>query len=133
MKVFIKYYLIALIIFVILDGIWLGFIGGNIYKKYIGFLLTETPIWIAAIIFYLLFVVGIVVFVVLPGMEEKSLWVIVSRAALFGLVTYATYDLTNFATIKSWPIQITIIDLIWGTCLSSIVGVTTIIIGRWIQ
>jgi uncharacterized membrane protein len=133
MKVFIKYYLIALIVFVILDGIWLGFIGGNLYKKYIGFLLTETPNWIAAIIFYLLFVVGIVVFVVLPGMEEKSLWIIIGRAALFGLVTYATYDLTNFATIKSWPIQITIIDLIWGTCLSSIVGTATIIIGRWIQ
>ena len=133
MKVFIKYYLIALIIFVILDGIWLGFIGGNIYKKYIGFLLAETPNWTAAIIFYLLFIIGIVVFAVLPGMEEKSLWIIVGRAALFGLVTYATYDLTNFATIKSWPIQITIIDLIWGTCLSSIVGTATIIIGRWIQ
>jgi len=133
MKVFIKYYVIALIVFVILDGIWLGFIGGNLYKKYIGFLLTETPNWITAIIFYLLFVVGIVVFVVVPGMEEKRLWIIIGRAALFGLVTYATYDLTNFATIKSWPIQITIIDLIWGTCLSSVVGLTTIIIGRWIQ
>jgi uncharacterized membrane protein len=133
MKVFIKYYLIALIIFVILDGIWLGFIGGNLYKKYIGFVLNETPHWIAASIFYLLFIVGIVVFVVLPGMEEKSLWIVVGRSALFGLVTYATYDLTNFATIKSWPIQITIIDLIWGTCLSSFVGTATIIIGRWIQ
>ncbi|HQP12789.1 MAG TPA: DUF2177 family protein [Candidatus Omnitrophota bacterium] len=133
MKLFMKYYAIALIAFVILDGIWLGFIGGNIYKKYIGFLLSEKPNWMAAIIFYLLFVAGIVVFVVLPGMEEKSLWITAGRAALFGLVTYATYDLTNLATIKSWPVQITIIDLIWGTCLSSFVGLTTIIIARWIQ
>jgi uncharacterized membrane protein len=128
-----KYYLIALIIFVILDAIWLGIIGRNLYSKYIGYIMTETPNWIAAIIFYLLFIVGIIVFVVFPGMEEKNLWVSFGKAALFGLVTYATYDLTNLATIKSWPIQITIIDLIWGTFLSSIVGVTTIIIGKWWQ
>ena len=128
-----KYYLIALVIFVIFDAIWLGIISRNLYSKYLGYIMTETPNWIAAIIFYLLFIVGIIVFVVFPGMEEKKLWVSFGKAALFGLVTYATYDLTNLATIKSWPIQITIIDLIWGTFLSSIVGVTTIILGKWWQ
>jgi uncharacterized membrane protein len=128
-----KYYLIALLVFVILDAIWLGIISRNLYSKYLGYLMTETPNWIAAIIFYLLFIVGIIVFVVFPGIEEKNLWISFGKAALFGLVTYATYDLTNLATIKSWPIQITIIDLIWGTFLSSIVGVTTIILGKWWQ
>jgi uncharacterized membrane protein len=128
-----KYYLIALVVFVILDAIWLGIISRNLYSKYLGYIMTETPNWIAAIIFYLLFIVGIVVFVVFPGIEEKNLWISFGKAALFGLVTYATYDLTNLATIKSWPIQITIIDLIWGTSLSSIVGVTTIILGKWWQ
>ena len=128
-----KYYLIALVVFVILDAIWLGIISRNLYSKYLGYIMTETPNWIAAIIFYLLFIVGIVVFVVFPGIEEKNLWISFGKAALFGLVTYATYDLTNLATIKSWPIQITIIDLIWGTFLSSIVGVTTIILGKWWQ
>ena len=128
-----KYYLIAVVVFVILDAIWLGIISRNLYSKYLGYIMTETPNWIAAIIFYLLFIVGIVVFVVFPGIEEKNLWISFGKAALFGLVTYATYDLTNLATIKSWPIQITIIDLIWGTFLSSIVGVTTIILGKWWQ
>ena len=128
-----KYYLIALVVFVILDAIWLGIISRNLYSKYLGYIMTETPNWIAAIIFYLLFIVGIVIFVVFPGIEEKNLWISFGKAALFGLVTYATYDLTNLATIKSWPIQITIIDLIWGTFLSSIVGVTTIILGKWWQ
>ena len=126
-----KYYLIALVVFVILDAIWLGIISRTLYSKYLGYIMTESPNWIAAIIFYLLFIVGIIVFVVFPGMEEKNILVSLGKAALFGLVTYATYDLTNLATIKSWPIQITIIDLIWGTFLSSIVGVTTIIIGKW--
>ena len=128
-----RYYLIAVVVFVILDAIWLGIISRNLYSKYLGYIMTETPNWIAAIIFYLLFIVGIVVFVVFPGIEEKNLWISFGKAALFGLVTYATYDLTNLATIKSWPIQITIIDLIWGTFLSSIVGVTTIILGKWWQ
>jgi uncharacterized membrane protein len=128
-----KYYVIALVVFVILDAIWLGIISRNLYSKYLGYIMTETPNWIAAIIFYLLFIVGIIVFVVFPGIEEKNLWISFGKAALFGLVTYATYDLTNLATIKSWPIQITIIDLIWGTFLSSIVGVTTIILGKWWQ
>jgi len=128
-----KYYLIALVVFVILDAIWLGIISRNLYSKYLGYIMTETPNWIAAIIFYLLFIVGIIVFVVFPGIEEKNLWISFGKAALFGLVTYATYDLTNLATIKSWPIQISIIDLIWGTFLSSIVGVTTIILGKWWQ
>jgi len=128
-----KYYLIALLVFVILDAIWLGIISRNLYSKYLGYIMTETPNWIAAIIFYLLFIFGIIVFVVFPGIEEKNLWMSFGKAALFGLITYATYDLTNLATIKSWPIQITIIDLIWGTFLSSIVGVTTIILGKWWQ
>jgi uncharacterized membrane protein len=126
-----KYYLIALVIFVILDAIWLGIISRNLYSKYIGYIMTETPNWVAAILFYLLFITGIIVFIVLPGLEEKNILITLGKAALFGLVTYATYDLTNLATLKSWPIQITIIDLIWGTFLSSIVGVTTIIIGKW--
>ena len=128
-----RYYLIAVVVFVILDAIWLGIISRNLYSKYLGYIMTETPNWIAAIIFYLHFIVGIVIFVVFPGIEEKNLWISFGKAALFGLVTYATYDLTNLATIKSWPIQITIIDLIWGTFLSSIVGVTTIILGKWWQ
>jgi len=78
--------------------------------------------WPAALIFYLLFIAGLVVFVIQPGLAAKSLFKTVLLAALFGLVTYATYDLTNLATIKNWPLIVTIVDLIWGMLLSVIVS-----------
>ncbi len=121
----IKMYLIALIIFVIIDGIWLGFIAKDLYKKEIGHLLASNPNWIAAVIFYLLFLVGLVYFVINPGVEKESIINVLISGALFGLLTYSTYDLTNLATLKEWPLKITIIDLIWGTSLSTIVSTAT--------
>lgn len=118
-------YLIALIIFVIIDGIWLGFIAKDLYKKEIGHLLASNPNWIAAVIFYLLFLVGLVYFVINPGVEKESIINVLISGALFGLLTYSTYDLTNLATLKEWPLKITIIDLIWGTSLSTIVSTAT--------
>ncbi|MDD3241972.1 MAG: DUF2177 family protein [Bacilli bacterium] len=122
---YIKMYLIALIIFVIVDGIWLLFISKNLYQKEIGHLLSSNPNLIAAIIFYLLFLAGLVYFVINPGIEKESLKTIIISGLLFGLITYATYDLTNLATLKNWPIKITIIDLIWGSSLSCVVSTLT--------
>ncbi len=121
----IKMYLIALVIFVIIDGIGLGFIAKDLYRKELGHLLASNPNWTAAIIFYLLFLVGLVYFVINPGIEKESIMTVVISGALFGLLTYATYDLTNLATLKEWPLKITIIDLIWGTSLSTIVSTAT--------
>ena len=121
----IKMYLIALIIFVIIDGIWLGFIAKDLYRKELGHLLASNPNWTSAVIFYLLFLVGLVYFVINPGIEKESIMTVVISGALFGLLTYATYDLTNLATLKEWPLKITIIDLIWGTSLSTIVSTAT--------
>ena len=121
----IKMYLIALVIFVIIDGIWLGFIAKDLYRKELGHLLASNPNWTAAIIFYLLFLVGLVYFVINPGIEKESIMTVVISGALFGLLTYATYDLTNLATLKEWPLKITNIDLIWGTSLSTIVSTAT--------
>ncbi|MDD4624394.1 MAG: DUF2177 family protein [Bacilli bacterium] len=121
----IKMYLIALVIFVIIDGIWLGFIAKDLYRKELGHLLASNPNWTAAVIFYLLFLVGLVYFVINPGIEKESIMTVVISGALFGLLTYATYDLTNLATLKEWPLKITIIDLIWGTSLSTIVSTAT--------
>lgn len=122
---FIKMYMIALVVFVIIDGIWLGFIAKNLYKKEIGYLLSNNPNWAAAIIFYLLFLVGLVYFVINPGIDKESIKTILISGALFGLITYATYDLTNLATVKDWPLKVTIIDLIWGTTLSTVVSTVT--------
>jgi len=86
--------------------------------------------WFAAIIFYLLFIAGLVTFVISPAIEKHS-WVhALLFGALFGLITYATYDLTNLATLKNWPVLVTIVDLIWGTVLSASISVITYLIAN---
>lgn len=127
---FIKLYIIALIIFLIIDGIWLGFIGKNYYQEHIGFLMKTNINWVSALIFYLIFIVGLVVFVIQPGIEGKSISKLLITGSLFGLVTYSTYDLTNLATIKDWPLNVTIIDLIWGTFVSTAVSFSTFLIAN---
>ena len=122
MVYYLKLYAALLAVFFAVDMIWLGFIASSFYKKHLGYLMASEVNWPAAIIFYMLFIVGIMVFVVLPGVKENSLANTLIRAALFGLITYATYDLTNLATIKDWPIIITVVDLIWGMILSIIVS-----------
>lgn len=117
------YYGIALVVFMVIDLIWLGFIAKNLYSKYLGYLMADKVNWVSAVVFYLIFIGGILYFVLYPSLLDKNLINLIIRAALFGFITYATYDLTNLATIKDWPIQITIIDLIWGTTLSTSVSV----------
>jgi uncharacterized membrane protein len=121
MRVFLKLYLIALPIFFIVDMIWLGVLAKNFYKNQIGFLMKPDVNWTAAIIFYLLFLVGVVLFVIEPALEKKDLMFALSRGALFGLITYATYDLTNLATLKDWPLKVVVVDMIWGAVLSGTV------------
>jgi len=127
---FLKIYLIAFLVFLGIDMVWLGLVAKNIYSKYLGFLMAENVNWAAALIFYLLFVAGLVVFVIIPSLEKKSLTDAIWLGAFFGLIAYSTYDLTNLATIKNWPLAITIIDLIWGAFLSSSVSAIAFILAR---
>lgn len=129
---YIKLYFATLLVFFAIDMLWLGLVARWFYQKYLGFLLGPTN-WLAAIIFYLLFILGILVFVVVPGVKEGSLGMTLVRAALFGLITYATYDLTNLATIKDWPILVTVVDMIWGTVLSLLVSLASFFIARWLM
>jgi len=117
------YYGITLAVFMVIDLIWLGFIAKDIYSKYLGYLMADNVNWLAAVVFYLIFIGGVCYFVLYPSLIDKNMTNLLIRAALFGFMTYATYDLTNLATIKDWPINITIIDLIWGTTLSTSVSV----------
>jgi uncharacterized membrane protein len=128
----IKLYFITLFAFLVLDMVWLGLIARTFYRKQLDFLLSPNTNWVAAIIFYLLFIIGILVFVVLPGLEDNSLKTTMLRAALFGLVTYATYDLTNLATVKDWPLVVTVVDLAWGTVLSIAVSCIGFLAGKWL-
>lgn len=117
------YYGITLTVFMVIDLIWLGFIAKDLYSKYLGYLMADNVNWLAAVVFYLIFIGGVCYFVLYPSLMDKNITNLIIRAALFGFMTYATYDLTNLATIKDWPINITIIDLIWGTTLSTSVSV----------
>lgn len=119
---FIKLYIIALPVFFIIDMIWLGLIAKNFIREQIGFLMKINLNWFAAIIFYLLFIAGLVVFVLSPSFEKKDWLNALYLGALFGLFTYSTYDLTNLATIKDWPLLVTIVDIIWGMVLSASVS-----------
>lgn len=129
---FLKLYAIALPVFFSIDMIWLGLVAKNFYAKQIGFLMKSNINWVAAILFYLLFIGGLVVFVIEPSLAKEKWLHAVLLGALFGLITYATYDLTNLATIKDWPLLVTIIDLIWGSVLAASVSVITYLIAsKW--
>lgn len=115
----------ALVVFLGIDMVWLTVIAKKFYAEQLGYLMSKNPNLIAALVFYLVFTAALVFFVINPAIENKS-WVHALLAgAFFGLTCYATYDLTNLATVKDWPIVITIIDLIWGTVLSATVSVIT--------
>jgi uncharacterized membrane protein len=133
MAYYLKLYLATLIIFLTVDLVWLGLVARPFYEQQLGFLLVPTPNWVAALAFYLLFNVGLLVFVVGPSLPTNSLTPTLLRAALFGLVTYATYDLTNLATLKDWPLLITVVDMLWGTSLSVIVSLVSFRVGQWLR
>jgi uncharacterized membrane protein len=132
MAFYLKLYLVTLLAFFLVDMVWLVLVARKFYSAQIGFLMAPKPKWLAAIIFYLLFILGILVFVVVPGLNAGSLLTTLLRATLFGLVTYATYDLTNLATLKDWPVLVTAVDLLWGTALSVIVSLVGVWAGGWL-
>jgi len=122
---FLKLYCIALPVFLGIDMIWLTLIAKNFYAKHIGYLMAKNPNLLAALIFYLIFIAALIFFVINPALDKK-MWTHAFLGGLFfGLVTYATYDLTNLATIKDWPLIVTIVDLIWGMFVSAAVSVAT--------
>ncbi|MBL8031194.1 MAG: DUF2177 family protein [Candidatus Doudnabacteria bacterium] len=127
---FVKLYFIALPVFFVIDMVWLGLVAKNFYRSQIGGLMKSDVNWLAAVIFYLIFIVGLVVFVVQPAMAKGS-WVhALVFGALFGLVCYATYDLTNLAVAKDWPLLVTVVDLIWGAVLAAAVSTVTYVIAN---
>lgn len=119
MQRFLLYYFITLVFFFAIDLTWLGLIAKNLYREKLGFILSDKVNWTAAIIFYLIYIAGILYFAVLPAAESGSLLTAIIRGAALGFLCYATYDLTNMATIDRWPLSIVIIDICWGTVLTA--------------
>lgn len=125
-------YGITLGIFLVIDFIWLTVIAKSLYAQHLGYLMAPKANLLAALIFYLLFVVGLQYFVLNPALLNGN-WVSVLLSGMFfGLVTYATYDLTNLATVRDWPILITFIDLVWGSFVSGITALLSFLIIRQI-
>jgi uncharacterized membrane protein len=130
-KIIISYLLTTLVFFAI-DMVWLGFVAKNIYRKYLGALLSDTVNWTAAIVFYLIFIVGIFIFVINPAVEKQSVVRTVLLGGVFGFIAYATYDLTNYATLKGFPLNIVFIDLAWGAVLTALVSLAGYYIVKFI-
>lgn len=122
---FIKLYLIAVPVFFAIDMVWLVLVARTFYRSQIGHLLSDTVNWPVAIAFYLLFLVGLIIFAIAPALETKSFSHALIYGALFGFFTYMTYDLTNWSTLRDWPMLVSFVDIMWGTVLAaSVAGAT---------
>lgn len=126
-------YLLSIPVFFGLDMIWLGFVARGFYRNNLGHLLRPDVNWIAAIIFYLLYIIGILIFATMPALEKNSLRQAVLLGGLFGFFAYATYDLTNLATLKDWPFIVVLVDIAWGVVLTASVSAASFFIGRWLM
>jgi uncharacterized membrane protein len=123
-------YLITWAVFFAIDMVWLGVVAKNFYRKHLGYLMAPKVGWPAALLFYLLFIAGLVVFAVRPGVLAGAPLKGLLLGAFLGLISYATYDLTNQATIKDWPLVVTVVDLVWGTTLGGLVSWVSVLLGR---
>lgn len=121
-------YVIAAVVFLLLDLAWLGLVADRLYEHFLGDLLADSPNAAAAVVFYAIFVAGLVYFVIAPAVAERSARAAAVRGAAFGFVTYATWDLTSLAVLEGFPVEIVPIDLAWGTFVASAVSTTTYLV-----
>jgi uncharacterized membrane protein len=110
----------TLLVVLALDALWLGWIARQFYQQSIGHLMADSPKWWAAVLFYPVYAAGLVVFAVAPHWHEPGLLRTMLAGGLFGFFAYATYDLTNYATLRNWPIELAAIDLVWGSSISAV-------------
>ena len=109
---YLKLYLLTIPIFFLIDLLWLGLIARGFYRTHLSDFLSDSVNWTAAMVFYFLYIVGILLFAVIPALESGSWQKAVIWGALFGFFTYATYDLTNLATLKNWPLIVVLVDIL---------------------
>ena len=130
---FMKAYLLTLLVFLVVDFIWLGFIAKGFYQKHLGGFFSEEVNWSAAVLFYLIFIFGMMIFVISPALKANAATHALLLGVLYGLVTYATYDLTNLALLKDWPKTIVVVDILWGMVLSGVVSIAGYWISKWLS
>jgi len=115
-------YFLTLAVFFLIDMVWLGVVAKSFYRRHLGYLMGPKVVWPAAVLFYLLFIAGLLVFAVRPALVAAAPLKALFLGAFLGLLAYATYDLTNLATIKDWPVIVTAVDLVWGAVLGGLVS-----------
>ena len=118
MMAYLTAYLVCALVMGGLDFLWLSNTSASLYHRDLGPLLAENPNMTVAVIFYLVFIVGILIFAVRPALAGGDWRIAALYGALFGFFAYATYDLTNFATMKVWTLRVTLLDIAWGTFLT---------------
>jgi uncharacterized membrane protein len=113
-------YAAAAIVFLGLDFVWLGLVAKSAYRSWIGHLMRDEIHAVAAVLFYLVYVVGLVIFAIAPALKDTAWQTAALYGALFGFFAYGTYELTNYATLKDWPFAMVAVDMAWGTALSAV-------------
>lgn len=130
LSLLLKIYASMTVAFFAIDLVWIGLVANRFYQKHLGFMLRPDVQWAPAVLFYLLFVSAMLVFAVLPGLERASLWRAVVLGAFLGLVAYATYDLTNLALAKGFPVIVAVVDMLWGMTIAAVIAGVGYGVGR---
>ncbi|HSQ21913.1 MAG TPA: DUF2177 family protein [Coriobacteriia bacterium] len=125
-------YLISLAIFLLIDTVWLFTMSGRFYKPQLGDLMSDQPNLPVALLFYLFYVVGVIILAVMPGVDAGSVGKAALYGAILGFVAYGTYDFTNLATLRDWPVIVTVVDLIWGTTLTAVMATVGFYTAKWL-
>jgi uncharacterized membrane protein len=130
---YLQLYGLTAAVFFAIDLVWLGVVAQAFYAREIGFLLRDRPLWPAALLFYAVYIAGILVFAVLPALEAGSGRRALALGAFLGFVAYATFDLTCLALFRGFPVRVVVVDLIWGTVLTASVALAGFTVGRWLE
>ena len=130
---YLKLYALTVPVFFIIDILWLGVIAKGFYRRKLDFILSSQVNWVAALAFYLIYIAGIIFFAVRPALNSNNWSQAALLGALFGFFTYATYDLTNLATIQDWPLAVVLVDILWGVCLCAAVSLSSFKIASWLS
>ncbi|MGW8313177.1 MAG: DUF2177 family protein [Desulfuromonadales bacterium] len=130
---YLKLYLLTVPLFFAIDLLWLGVVAKNFYQNNLAHLLSPAVNWPAAFSFYFMYIAGIILFAVKPGLDAQSFPKAALWGTLFGFFTYATYDLTNLATLRDWPLKVVAIDILWGSLLCTLVASGSYLLGRWLS
>ncbi|MFK7771136.1 MAG: DUF2177 family protein [Saprospiraceae bacterium] len=129
---YLKLYFLTIPIFFLIDMIWLGSLAKKFYGDNVGHLLSEKVNWKAAIVFYFIYIVGILFYSVVPTIEDGNWQRALLLGSTFGFFTYATYDLTNLATLKNWSVKVVLVDIVWGMILCGAVAASSFQVAKWL-